>query len=146
MQIRLKNPFLQLNIFATVEQLRTTKKKYQFLGRIQHLRGPGPSQRCGAPVSPHSLSMELIGHLFVNYLSYEPIDFAFSIPYFLFPFFSSFFFFFSLSLSCYRLFWEASSMCGAPLGTGLWVCAQWAPDLEARHSLSLFSFSPFFPS
>ena len=52
------------------------------------VRGTGPSQRCGAPRGPHSLSMDLIRYLSVDCFSFKPINFSFSLSYFLFLFFS----------------------------------------------------------
>ena len=68
------------------------------LGRIKHLRGPGPSQGCGAPMGPQNLSINQHGNLSVNLFVLKTISFTFpfsfspSFP--PFSFFSLFFFFF----------------------------------------------------
>ena len=80
----------------------STQLRFSFSGICRLKQGPvkagsstcgalGPIRGAGPPMGSQSLSMDMFGHLSVNCLPYKQINFFFSLPYSLFPFFFSFF-------------------------------------------------------
>ena len=76
---------------------------YHVLGRIKHLRGPGPGQGCGAPMGPQNLSIDQYGIFSVNWFV---LKIFFCLPFFSFPLLSFFFspnLFFLISIQKHHL-------------------------------------------
>ena len=102
--------------------------KVSYLGRIKLLRGPGPSQGCGAPMGPQNHSIDQHDNLSVNLFFLKTISFAF--PFSFSPSFPPFSFF---SLFFSPIFYFLSFIQKHLLGAGPWARAQRAHRL-IRHS------------
>ena len=100
---------------VTVQFVTAPSEDSFTLGRIKHLRGPGPSQGCGAPMGPQNLSIDQHGNLSVNLFVLKTISFTFPFSFSpSFPPFSFFSLFFLSQLLLSFFYSEASSRCGAP--------------------------------
>ena len=116
----------------------------QYLGRIKHLRGPGPSQGCGAPMGPQNLSIDQHGNLSVNLFVLKTISFTFPFSFSpSFPPFSFFSLFFSPNFFFLSFIQKHLPGAGPPLGAGPGAAAPRAHRL-IRHSSNIFRKTLFF--